>query len=127
MMGSMDSDVNITDIVDSLEKVIKSVNPHLKGRLIAVTDVDGASESFKIMKRVRCTMYYFNPDTKKKTTLLTVQEILRIPSDDKTPIMKEFAKRFLTTAFMWTSSQIYNDLVNGKFECEQPSDSSGVS
>ena len=127
MMASMDSDNLITAIKNSLEEVVKATNPHLRGRLVAVTDMDDASESFKIMKRVRCTLYYYNPDTGKKTSLLTVQEIMRVPSEVKEIIMKEFSKRFLTTAFMWTSSQIYNDLINGKFEREPSSDSSGES
>lgn len=125
-MALMDSNL-INTTVESLNDVIHAANPHLKGRLISVLDVNAASGSFSIMKRVKCTMYYFNPDTQKKTECLTLQEIMRIPYDDKEALMQEYSKRFLTTVFMWTSSQIYKDLIDGKFECEQAPDSSGES
>ena len=114
----------INDIVYSMEKVIKAANPNLKGRLINVLDIDN-DPTFKIMKKVRDVVYYYNPDTKKKTRCLTVQEVMRIPSGETDIMMREFAKRFLVTAFMWTSSQIYTDLINGKFESEPPTDKSG--
>lgn len=121
-MGLTDSNL-INTIVDSLNKVIYSTNPHLKGRLISVLDVDEESQTFKIMKRVKCVLYYYEPVERKKTPCLTVQEIIRMPEGEKDYLLKEFSKRFLTTVFMWTSSQNYNDLINGKFECESPSDS----
>lgn len=114
----------INDIVYSMEKVIKAANPNLKGRLINVLDIDN-DPTFKIMKKVRDVVYYYNPDTKKKTRCLTVQEVMRIPSGETDIMMREFAKRFLVTAFMWTTSQIYTDLINGKFESEPPTDKSG--
>ena len=126
MMASMDSNL-INTAVDSLNEVIHATNPHLKGRLISVLDMDSASGSFSIMKRVKCTLYYYNPETQKKTSCLTVQEIMRIPSEDKEVLMDEYSKRFLTTVFMWTSSKIYKDLIDGKFESKQRSDSSGES
>ena len=123
MMGLEDSDMDvINDIVESIEKVIKAANPHLKGRLINVLDID-SDTTFKVMKKVRDTVYYYNPETKKKTPCLTVQEVMRIPSGETDAMMREFSKRFLVTAFMWTSSQIYNDLINGKFESESPANS----
>ena len=123
MMGLEDSSMDaINDIVESIEKVIKSANPHLKGRLINVLDID-SDTTFKVMKKVRDTVYYYNPETKKKTPCLTVQEVMRIPSGETDVMMREFSKRFLVTAFMWTSSQIYNDLINGKFESESPANS----
>lgn len=125
-MALMDSKL-INAVVDSLNDVIHAANPHLKGRLINVLDVENASSSFSIMKRVKCVVYYFNPDTKIKTPCLTVQEIMRIPTEDKEVLMEEYSKRFLTTVFMWTSSQIYKDLIDGKFESKQCSDSSGES
>ena len=125
-MALMDSSL-INTIVDSLNDVIHASNPFLKGRLISAVEVENASASFNIMKRVKCTVYYFNPETREKTSCLTVQEIMRIPTDDKETIMQEYSKRFLTTVFMWTSSQIYKDLIDGKFECKQPADSSGES
>ena len=122
-MGLKDSSMDaINDIVESIEKVIKSANPHLKGRLINVLDID-SDTTFKVMKKVRDTVYYYNPETKKKTSCLTVQEVMRIPSGETDVMMREFSKRFLVTAFMWTSSQIYNDLINGKFESESPANS----
>lgn len=123
MMGLEDSNMDtINDIVESIEKVIKAANPHLKGRLINVLDID-SDTTFKVMKKVRDTVYYYNPETKKKTTCLTVQEVMRIPSGETDAMMREFSKRFLVTAFMWTSSQIYNDLINGKFESEPTANS----
>lgn len=122
MMALEDSDMDmISDIVESIERVAKAANPHLKGRLIHVLDIDSET-SFKIMKRVKVVMYYYNPETKVKTPCLTVQEVMRIPSGETEVLMREFAKRFLVTAFMWSSSQIYKDLINGKFESEQSAD-----
>lgn len=122
MMALEDSDMDmINDIVESIERVVKAANPHLKGRLIHVLDVDSET-SFKIMKRVKVVMYYYNPETKVKTPCLTVQEVMRIPSGETETLMREFAKRFLVTAFMWSSSQIYKDLIDGKFESEQSAD-----
>lgn len=118
MMALEDSDMDmINDIVESIERVVKAANPHLKGRLIHVLDIDSET-SFKIMKRVKVVMYYYNPETKVKTPCLTVQEVMRIPSGETEVLMREFAKRFLVTAFMWSSSQIYKDLIDGKFESE---------
>lgn len=122
MMALEDSDMDmISDIVESIERVVKAANPHLKGRLIHVLDIDSET-SFKIMKRVKVVMYYYNPETRVKTPCLTVQEVMRIPSGETEVLMREFAKRFLVTAFMWSSSQIYKDLINGKFESEQSTD-----
>lgn len=122
MMALEDSDMDmINDIVESIERVVKAANPHLKGRLIHVLDIDSET-SFKIMKRVKVVMYYYNPETRVKTPCLTVQEVMRIPSGETEVLMREFAKRFLVTAFMWSSSQIYKDLINGKFESEQSAD-----
>ena len=122
MMALEDSDMDmISDIVESIERVVKAANPHLKGRLIHVLDIDSET-SFKIMKRVKVVMYYYNPETRVKTPCLTVQEVMRIPSGETEVLMREFAKRFLVTAFMWSSSQIYKDLINGKFESEQSAD-----
>lgn len=122
MMALEDSDMDmINDIVESIERVVKAANPHLKGRLIHVLDIDSET-SFKIMKRVKVVMYYYNPETKVKTPCLTVQEVMRIPSGETEVLMREFAKRFLVTAFMWSSSQIYKDLIDGKFESEQSAD-----
>lgn len=122
MMALEDSDMDmINDIVESIERVIKAANPHLKGRLIHVLDIDSET-SFKIMKRVKVVMYYYNPETRVKTPCLTVQEVMRIPSGETEVLMREFAKRFLVTAFMWSSSQIYKDLIDGKFESEQSTD-----
>lgn len=122
MMALEDSDMDmINDIVESIERVVKTANPHLKGRLIHVLDIDSET-SFKIMKRVKVVMYYYNPETRVKTPCLTVQEVMRIPSGETEVLMREFAKRFLVTAFMWSSSQIYKDLIDGKFESEQSAD-----
>lgn len=122
MMALEDSDMDmINDIVESIERVVKAANPHLKGRLIHVLDIDSET-SFKIMKRVKVVMYYYNPETRVKTPCLTVQEVMRIPSGETEVLMREFAKRFLVTAFMWSSSQIYKDLIDGKFESEQSAD-----
>ena len=113
----------LNDVIDSLQKVVSASNPHLKGRLISALDVDNESQTFKIMKRVKAVMYYYNPETKKKTPCLTVQEVMRIPSNERDAVMREFSKRFLTAAFMWTASQNYKDLIDGKFDRERDSDS----
>ena len=114
--------MNIQDIVSSLNDVIHAANPHLKGRLIVKTDIGNDSDSFKIMKRVRSTVYYFNPLSKKNTQMLTVQEVMRMPEASKDVVMEEFSKRFLVTVFMWTSSELYNELISGKFDIQQSSD-----
>ena len=110
------------DIVESLDKIIHATNPHLKGRLISTIEISEPSESFAIMKRIKAVVWYFNPETKNKFDCFTVQEVMRMPKADKEIIMNEFSKRFLVTAFMWTSSKIYNDLISGKFDIQQSSD-----
>ena len=114
--------MEIQDITDSLDRVVKATNPHLKGRLIAKVDVSNDDGPFKVLKKVRAVVYYFNPETKKNTEMLTVQEVMRMPEASKEAVMNEFSKRFLVTVFMWTSSKLYNDLISGKFDIQQSSD-----
>lgn len=110
-------------MVYSLDKVIHATNPHLKGRLIPVVEISEET-GFKIMKRIKTVVYYFNNETKKKTPCLTVQEVLRIPEAQKDKMMDEYGKRFLPALFMWTSSQLYNDIVNGRLDVQPSSEQS---
>lgn len=121
MMDLKDFNMGIQDIVDSLDRVIRASNPHLKGRLILKMETEEGSSTFKVMKRIRATVYYYVPEIKRKTDVLTVQEIMRMPESVKETVMEEFAKMFLVTSFMWTSSQTYNDLISGKFDIQQSS------
>lgn len=114
-------------IVSGLEDAVFAVNPHLDGRFLTSVDVEDASETFKVMKRVRCSIYYHSNKTRKNTPCLTLQEVVRMPKGDEDFIMREFSKRFTAAVFMWTSSQIYKDLIDGKLDCEPPADPIGVS
>lgn len=109
-------------IVSGLEDTVRAMNPHLNGRFITVLNSDDASDSFKIMKRIKCTVSYHSNKTGKNTECIVLQEVMRMPNSEIDAVMWEFSRRFMAAVFMFTSSNLYKDLIDGKLDCEPPTD-----